>query len=84
LVVVLADHAEALAGADAGLVEKEQQLVVALVEAGDSVALALGGLGKGSFAALLTLGWTFGQHLVAVGTGAALAQLLLEFGFKGR
>src|ERR1039458_5240306 len=84
LIVVLPEHAQALAWADAIVMEKQQQLVVALVQADDDVAPALDGLRQRRLAALLALGRALRQHLVAMRTGAALAQLLLEFGFKGR
>jgi len=84
LVVVLPENAQALARADSIVMQKQQQLVVALVQADNDVPLALFSLRERLFAALLALRRALRQNLVAVRTGAALAQLLLEFGFKGR
>ena len=73
MVIVLAYNAEALAGADTGPMQEEKEFWVALVEAGDVVALALDGLGKRRLSALLALGRDYRQHRIAVRTGAGLA-----------
>ncbi len=76
LIVVLAHHAQALPGPDAGAVQKPQQLGIALLQADHGVAFALRGLGQLHLAAPLALRRTLRQHRVAVRAGAALAQFL--------
>jgi hypothetical protein len=79
LVVVLAGDSQAFAGADAGFVQKEEKLGVALLEAGYDVLAAFKGLGKRSFAPAFALCGADGQDGVAMGAGSGFAEFLFEF-----
>src|SRR5271170_5003837 len=83
LVVVLLQHLDPPPGSKAKLMQKDEQLRVALVKANDAIFVALGGLGKQDMSSLRALRGRFGQNSIAVRAKSLVAQPLNQFGFEG-
>lgn len=83
LIVILTDHAQAPARANAGSMQEEQQLGVPLLEARYCVALPCRSLRERNFAAPLALRGAFRQHRIAMRTGTPFSQFLAQLFLEG-
>ena len=84
LIVIFLEDADLAARGEAELVEEDQQLRVALVEADDSVFGAFRGVRKQDVATPGALRGALRQYGVAVGAEPLIAEALDQLGLEGR